>query len=124
MTIAPGFMDLLSNFRNNLAGGSVELKVNTNDLINAASDIEKRVNGILQELSDMFSVVNQTGGYWEGTVSEICRNDYQLRNENMTAAFDRIRSYVTILQKISETYTTTEEQNVEDADALPSGIIY
>ena len=40
MTIAPGFMDLLSNFRNNLAGGSVELKVNTNDLINAASDIE------------------------------------------------------------------------------------
>ena len=118
------FIDLLNNFSNNLAGGSVELMVNTNDLVSAASDIEKRVNTILQELSDMISVVNRTGEYWEGSVSELCRSDYQVRNDNITAAFERIRSYVTILQKISETYSSTEEKNVDETNSLPTDIIF
>ena len=114
------FRNLLANLRLNRG---VDFKVNTNDLLASADQIESKAAEMIAEFEQISSVVSGTAGYWEGDKGDHQRNDFVSVSGDIVAALQRIRTYSETLKRIAGKYETTEKTNLEEANSLPDDII-
>ena len=102
---------------------SVEIKVSTDTLVNASSD----VRSFMKSLGDVFDTIEdiivRSGEYWDGDGHMVHLESYQRKKETAETILKRFSENADDLEKIAGVYVETERANVEEAEALPVDII-
>ena len=102
---------------------TVTFKVDTNELLAAADEIQIKISNMENSLERINEKVLLTRNYWEGKVSDNYRNMFETYKEDVAVSLESLSVYVQMLLNIANGYDVTERINVEEAEGLPVDVI-
>lgn len=115
--------DFKDRVKNILNRSTVTFKTDKEQLLAAASVIEKKINDMNKHLEHISDEVHKTNDYWEGKVAVYKRNMFLMEKNVVYNALERLLIYVGVLESIASNYEITEKKNVESAESLPVDVI-
>ncbi len=93
--------------------GNAQIRVNPEDLLRAASELNKKISTLTRTFEEMYTRVQNTQNYWLGDASEAYRKQFQKERPETDTAFARIKEHVTDLQSMAAVYMGAETANVD-----------
>lgn len=106
-----------------ISGNQVTLKVTPQVLIARAVEIRKEVARIQNEFQNMTQAINRTAGYWNGDAANLHRKRYQEIVPEAEEMLRTLRQHAENLEKIAQTYITSEGKITTMSTQLPKNAI-
>lgn len=101
----------------------IAIKVDTDRLVSAASDVEAKIGQMERVFSDMEQKIRASVYFWEGDGASAYMAAYQRKKDIIDVAFRRFRENVTDLREIAGVYERAERETTEAVAELPSDCI-
>lgn len=89
-----------------------------------ANKVEQRMKSMKEKFHRIHSIVNASGGYWEGRASQAHREVYQSYLESIDGILMRFQQNAENLRKIAQNYKSTGKSIEENIQELPDNIIF
>lgn len=96
----------------------ITIKVNTDELLSNANDVESKIRQMERVFSDMGQKINAVRDFWEGDGASACVVAYREKKEAIDTALRRFHENVTDLREIAGVYEQAEREAVENSAAL------
>ena len=104
-------------------GTDIVIKVDTDQLLSAADDVEKRIRQLEKSFADMEEKISSTLNFWEGEGASSFIAAYRGKREMVNTALRRFRENAVDLRVIAGVYTQSERDATENVAVLPSDCI-
>ena len=99
------------------------IRVNPNDLINAAAGFGTRGSTVSALTSEMTTLVTGLSADWEGEAATTYITKFKGLEDDIQLMNRMIQEHVTDLQEMAAKYTDVESENVQAASTLSSDVI-
>lgn len=96
----------------------ITLKVNTDQLLSNANNVEEKIRKMERVFSDMEQKINAVRDFWEGDGASACMAAYGEKKEVVDTALRRFHENVMNLREIAGVYEQTEREAVENSATL------
>ena len=101
----------------------ITIKVTTEELVTASDNVETFAGNVENIFGEIKDIVVRSSSYWEGKGYSAHADSYNKRNDRVLTALARFRENARDLKTIAGVYEKAEEENVTQAQALPTDII-
>lgn len=97
-----------------------QIKVNTDKVALAATNIARYNQNIKDNFSEPENAIKMLDGFWDGVASENAKNAfYSIKSAYLNDRYNVVDNFVTFLrQQVDEGYTQTETANKSLSDAF------
>lgn len=102
---------------------SMTVRVSTDKLLEAASDVENKVKQLEQVFMNVEQTIRTSQAYWEGDGNTSYIESYKRKTDMTAAIFRRFRENVTDLRTIAGIYKENEINLTESSQRLPTNLI-
>ncbi len=99
------------------------LKVKTEQLMTAASEVDRQVNKLRKHFQQIDTIVKRSSSYWEGNGQQAYYRVYQHKYSNIESALQHISQNADSLRTIAGVYTATEAEITEEIGILSDDVI-
>ena len=94
------------------------IKVSPDKLLSTSAEFSSQGNTIISLTGEMMNIVASMSSVWEGEAASSYMTKFKsLESDRM------IQEHVNDLEQMANLYSTAEQQNVDDAASLSSGVI-
>ena len=101
----------------------ITIKVTTEELVRAADNVETFIGNMRDIFGEIDAVVSRSSSYWDGDGHNSHISSYEKRQERVMTALARFQENAEDLKTIAGVYEKAEDENVTQAQALPTDII-
>lgn len=102
---------------------AIVLKVTPEVLTRMAGDIEKKIDNIKNQFTQIDSDITRTRAYWEGDASEVHQKQYDAIKNDIDTSLKRLREQPKDLLEMAGIYTKTESELEAVAQTLSADVI-
>jgi WXG100 family type VII secretion target len=99
------------------------LLVTPDVLVTKADAVLTMIKAMRSNFEELESKINGTASYWQGEASEVHREKYQNKKEDMEEAFKRLIDDTEKLRKMAAVYTAAENEALNISTDLPGDVI-
>lgn len=103
--------------------GEIAIKVTTEELLEKAAQINRSIDAIRGNFSEMEAAVKRSSGYWLGEAGEKHRRIFNGQKETIAEIMERLSKHVADLRAIAQVYAKAEKGIEQIALDLPSDVI-
>lgn len=102
---------------------SVLIKVSPEALATRANEVRKRIQIIERRFQKIESVVNRSGGYWQGEAAVVHRKTFYESKDGIEEVLQEFKNTAIELEQIAQNYIQGEAVNKTDIEGLPIDVI-
>lgn len=102
---------------------SVQVKVNTSALRNAASEVLSMAELLQNDFNALQSCVKKTSRYWIGPAGDRYRQDFVAEKADMSAMLEVLHKYAVDILSMAGLYEQAEKDVARSGEALPTDIL-
>lgn len=106
-----------------MSESGVEIKVQPEVLDLKAQEVTTAISQMEQLFNSVLNTVSRTQYYWIGAAGDVHRQAFEDQKDDITTILNRLKEHPVDLQKIANTYRTTESALAEAASQLSSDLI-
>lgn len=99
------------------------IKVSPDKLLSTATEFSTQSSTISNLTREMMNAVTSMSSVWEGDAASTYMTKFRSLESDIQALNRMIQEHINDLQQMANLYSTAEQQNVDDASSLSSGII-
>lgn len=99
------------------------IKVSTDKLLSTSSEFSSQGNTISALTSEMLNIVSSMSSVWEGEAASSYMAKFNSLESDIQTLNRMIQEHVDDLTQMANLYSSAEQQNVDDAASLSSGVI-
>lgn len=104
-------------------GSGVEIKVRPEVLDQKAQEVTAAVTQMEQLFESIQETVNRTQYYWIGEAGNVHRSAFREQKDDIEELLKRLKEHPVDLQKIANTYRTTEDLLARTTSQMSSNLI-
>lgn len=99
------------------------LKVSTEALREASTEVYARVNNSRAAFDEIRDIINSSRAYWEGKGNEAYISSFSRKTERINEALRRFEENAADLEKMAGVYDSAERKNTASSSAIPTNLI-
>lgn len=99
------------------------IKVSPEKLLSTSAEFSSQGNTIISLTGEMMNIVASMSSVWEGEAASSYMTKFKSLESDIQTLNRMIQEHVNDLEQMANLYSTAEQQNVDDAASLSSGII-
>jgi len=103
--------------------GFMSIEVSPEVLFSESEKLLREASAIRIKFERIKNTVSSTSTYWQGSVSNRERKEYEDKYSEILKMINKIESYGNELKVISQNYVDAESASAEEAQSLPIDII-
>lgn len=100
-----------------------QLRVNSQDLINASNDFSAKGQTVNTLTQEMLSLVSSLTGVWEGDAAGAYTKKFSELSGDIAKINNKIKEHVEDLQEMAQRYQAAEDSITESNTAMSSNLI-
>lgn len=107
---------------NTMTIGDVVLKVSPEQMFQTSSEIIKKASNVETMLEGVYSKIEKTSSYWQGSVGDLERKKMSSEKQNVAEIVHNINLYADKLKNMASNYADAESNAKTAAEELPTDI--
>ena len=97
--------------------------IDNNQKLSTSAEFSSQGNTIISLTGEMMNIVASMSSVWEGEAASSYMTKFKSLESDIQTLNRMIQEHVNDLEQMATLYSTAEQQNVDDAASLSSGVI-
>ncbi len=106
-----------------MAGMTGTIKVSQDKLIQTAEAFGTENGKISGYMSEMMNIITGLASSWQGDASTAYITKFKSLESDIQTINRMIQEHVSDLEQMAQTYSSAEQQNVDDSESLPTTVL-